>query len=294
MEDYSDYVKAGKISAKAKNYGISLVKQGAKALDIAEKIEKFILDSGCKLSFPVNVSINDNAAHYVPKFDDPLTLKKGDLVKLDLGAQCNGAVTDCAVSVSVGESKENQELIDAAKQAHIAAAKMAKPGTNTAEIGKKIQEIIESYGFQPIKNLTGHGVGRYNVHTYPTIPNYAIKKGIELEKGMIIAIEPFSTTGEGIVYEGKMSEIYALISSKPSRTHREILQYIKAEFNTLPFSKRKIEKKFGKLKASLALKSFLMQKIIQQYPLLKEKQKGKVAQWENTIIVDEDPIVLTD
>ncbi len=289
----SDFIKAGKVSAQAKNYALSLVKEGAEILEIAKKIEQFIYDKGCKLSFPVNVSVNETAAHNAPKLDDKTKLKKGDLVKLDLGAQYNGAVTDCAVSVSVGKSDENEKLIEAARKANEEAVKMATPGTNTADIGKKIQEIIESYGFRPIRNLTGHGVGIYEVHTSPSIPNYAIKKGVPLKKGQIIAIEPFSTNGAGLVYESKNSEIYGVISSIPSRAYSEVLNYIKKEFKTLPFSKRHIIEKFGKLKASIALKSFLVQKIIQEYPILKEKEKGKVAQWENTVIVDNKPKVLT-
>ncbi|RLG10355.1 type II methionyl aminopeptidase [Candidatus Pacearchaeota archaeon] len=294
MEDFSDFIKAGKVSAQAKRYGASLIKEGARAFDIAEKVEEFILKKGCGLSFPVDVSINEIAAHYTPTTNDSLVLKKGDLVKLDLGAQYNGAVTDCAISVSIGKSSINNNLIKAAKEAHTAAAKLAKPGVNTAKLGAEIQKIIESYGFKSIKNLSGHGVGRYIVHTIPTIPNYAAKEGQYLRKGDIIAIEPFPTTGEGLIYESKGSEVYEVISNKPVRAYRDILEYIKTTFKGLPFAKRQIAKKFGLTKTNIAIISFKNQGIITEYGILKERAKGKVAQWENTIIVSEKPKTITD
>lgn len=294
MEDFSDYIFAGKVSAQAKKLGVSLVKEGAKAIDIAEKIEEFILSKKCKLSFPVDVSINDIAAHYNPKINDKLTLKKWDLVKLDLGAMYNGAVTDCAVTVSVGKSELNEKLIEAAKKAHYAAVKLSTPGTDTKEIGKKIQEVIESYGFQSIKNLSGHGVGRYIVHAAPTIPNYNIQKGTILEEGDIIAIEPFPTTGEGTVYEIGNSEVYEIVSTKQTRLYRDVLDFIKEEFKGIPFAKRHLLKKFSLMKTNIAIKALTSQGIIREYGILKEKGKGKVAQWENTIIVKKNPEVITD
>lgn len=287
------YIKAGKIAKKVKEYAKSLVKNGALAVDIAEKIDAKILELGGKPSFPTDVSINELAAHYCPIFNDKTVLKKGDLVKLDLGVHIDGYLVDTALSVSVGADSENEKLIKAAEDALKAGIRIAKPGVKVSEIGRVIQEEISKHGFQVIRNLSGHSVDRYEVHAGLTIPNFDNGDKKKLEEGDIVAIEPFSTTGEGIVVEGKNSEVYEAQKEGNIRAYRDVLDYAAKEFRTLPFCKRYLIKKFGALKASLAVKQMLGNGLIKEFKILREKSKGKVAQAEHTLIIGKVNKVLT-
>ena len=280
-----DFEKSGEIARKAREYGVSLVKEGVKFTEIADKIEAKIIELGGKPGFPVDVSVNHMAAHDCPIYNDQRTIQKGDLVKLDIGVHVNGAVTDTAVTVEAGTNK-NKRLIEASETALAEAIKLAKPGVEVREIGKKIQEVIQSYGFSPIKNLSGHGVGIYEVHSGITIPNFDNGDKKELKNGMKIAIEPFSTTGEGKVQEGKDSEVFELINPKNTRDRfaREILEFIENKYKELPFCSRWLIKEFG-LRAKLALKQLERDEIIKQFKQLPEISKGLVSQAEHTLVV---------
>ena len=102
MDDdvYDKYRQAGKIAADARDYGIKSIKPGVKLLEIANNVEQRIKDNGADISFPVNISINELAAHYSPRHDDTLVFNKGDVVKLDVGSHVDGYIADTAVTVS--------------------------------------------------------------------------------------------------------------------------------------------------------------------------------------------------
>ncbi|MEK6826708.1 MAG: type II methionyl aminopeptidase [Nanoarchaeota archaeon] len=280
-----DYLKSGEICNKAREYGVSLLKEGAKFADIAEKIEAKIEELGGKPAFPIDIGIDYLAAHDSPKHNDERILKKGDVVKLDLGVHVNGAVTDTAVTVEIGTFKF-KKLIECSEEALNNAVKIVKPGIKIREIGKIIQETIEKYGFSPIINLSGHGVDLYEVHAKPSIPNYDNKDNTTLSEGDVIAIEPFVTTGEGKIVEGKPSGIYELVDDKSIRDNnaRKILEFVKEEYGRLPFSERWLIKKFGNI-ARLALLLLERDGIIKQFNILPEISKGQVAQAERTLIV---------
>ncbi len=292
--DLELWKKAGKIASEAREYGKDLVKENANFLEIAKKIEEFIHKKEGKIGFPVQISINDLAAHYTPFPNDTSIIKKGDLVKLDLGAQVDGFIGDTALTVEVGTNK-NQDLVKASKAALDEAIKLCKPGVKVCEIGEAVNETINSFGFKPIKNLSGHKVDRYILHSHISIPNFNNGDKTELEEGIIIAIEPFATTGSGFVKEGKPSSNFRLIKAKPVRDPltREVLDFIEKEFKTLPFAKRHLTK-FSLPKINFALTNLEKQGIIHQYAQLPEKQEGcLVSQHEHTIYISDPPIVLT-
>jgi methionyl aminopeptidase len=291
--DTEKFREAGKIARKVKKYGHTLVVDGAKALDIANAIEDKIYELGGKPSFPVDVSINDMSAHYNPHVDDKLTLKTGDLVKIDLGVHIDGYVTDTAFTVSIGKNEENEKLIKAVDEALAIAISMATPGTKIKDIGAAVEKKITSYGLEPIRNLFGHAVGHWQVHGKPNIPSFDNGNSQKLKDGEIIAIEPFATTGSGYVKNGKGSEVYSLESDGNLRQFREVLIWIKSEFRTLPFAKRQVAKKFGKIKTNIVIQQLLAQKIIREYSTLPEEKGGKVSQAEHTIIVSKKPEILT-
>ncbi len=294
-ETIEKWKTAGKLAGEAREYGRDLLKEGANFLEIARKIEDFINKKEAKPGFPVQISINDIAAHYTPLPDDTNILKSGDVVKLDLGVHIDGYIGDTALTVEIN-TNNNQDLIKASKKALDEAIKLCKPGVKVCEIGETVNETITSFGFKPIKNLSGHKVDRYILHSYISIPNFNNNDQTKLEEGMVIAIEPFATTGIGLVKEGKPSSNYRLHNPKPVRDPitREILKFIQEEFVTLPFAKRYLALKFPISKINFALSNLEKFEIIYQYPQLLEKQAGcQVSQHEHTIYISDTPIVLT-
>lgn len=284
-------IKAGQISIEVKKYARSFVKKGTPLLEIAEKIEAKIIELGGKPAFPTNTSINEVAAHYTPAYNDES--KAHGLLKIDLGVQINGWIADTAFSLDLENNEENKKLIEASKEALENAQKTIKIGVSTNEIGKVVEETIESKGFLPIRNLSGHEMKQNELHAGLDIPNVNDKKGIILKKGLY-AIEPFATNGGGRVYDGKSSGIYILTNSKNIRSPiaREILEFILDEYYTLPFCSRWLVKKFG-AKALFGLRQLEENGNLHHFPQLVEIGKGKVAQTENTVLVEEEVRVTT-
>jgi len=292
-EEYArDIKKAGEIAQKVKAYAKEIIKKDVKLLDIADKIDAKILELGGKTAFPVNLSINDIAAHYTPTYNDDSTAK--GLLKVDIGVHINGAIADTAFSLDLENSEENQKLIKASQNALNSALKIVKHGAKLNEIGKTIQTEIEGLGFSPIRNLCGHSLGEYLVHGGLTIPNYDNGNDAELDSGAY-AIEPFATTGTGIVYEGKPSGIYQLLERKAVRDSlaRQIMDFIEEEYKTLPFAQRWIIKKFS-TRALISLSLMEKAGIIKQYSQLVEKSHEPVSQAENTILItDSNEVTVT-
>jgi len=290
-DDLEKTRKAGKIAAEALEYGRKLIKEGAKLLDVSDLIEKKIDDLGGKPAFPVQISCDSIAAHYCADPDDKTVFDK-QVCCLDIGVHIDGFIGDTACTVDL--SGAYSDLVKASEEALKEAIKIVQIGTAVNEIGKAIQETISSFGFSPIKNLTGHGLSRFNIHDAPTIPNFDTGDRTELEKGMVIAIEPFATDGMGMVYEQERANIFSLLQKKPVRSTfaREILKEIE-KYQGLPFTTRWLARKFPLPKVNFALRELLRNDIIRQYPPLPEKKKGIVSQAEHSLIVDDKVEVLT-
>lgn len=280
------YRKAGVILREVRENAVPRVKKGAKLLDVANAIEAEIVEKGGKPAFPVNISINQEAAHDTPGLDDVREFGD-DMVKVDIGVHVDGYIADTAVTVDLSG---NPDLVKASRSALEQAIKIVKPGVNTGEIGAVIEETIEGFGFKPIYNLTGHGLERFVQHSEPAIPNKRIGQGVTLEAGQVIAIEPFATNGIGIVVEGPFIEIFSLLKVKPVRMphERELLKQI-LEFNGLPFARRWLTGKF----VDRSLTSLMRQGIVHGYPVLVEHQHGLVSQAEHTMVITEDGCELT-
>ncbi len=291
MENLNDWIKAGKIAAEVLNYSKELIKEGASLLEVCSKIEKKINDLDGKPAFPVNISINSVAAHYTAIPEDKTIFRKGDMIKVDIGVEVNGFIGDNSLTIYLGDEEKYLDLVKASKEALEAAVKVIKPGIKLFEIGKVIQKEIQKYNFSPIRNLSGHGIERYKIHSGINIPNYDNGDKRELKENDIIAIEPFATDGKGYVIEGKLSGIFRLENKKPVRDSnaRKVLDYIEKNHKTLPFAKRWIQLPM----ANLALTILEREGILYQYPQLVEENKGFVSQAEYTVLVKDPPIILT-
>lgn len=139
------------------------------------------------------ISVNDEAVHGVPSNRH---LVDGDLVKLDVTAELDGFMADAAITVPVGAiSTEARRLIEAAERSLVRALGVARAGTRLNEIGRAIQEEVESAGFFVIPQLGGHGIGRV-LHEPPSVPNYfAQEDETLLSEGLVITIEPIIAAG---------------------------------------------------------------------------------------------------
>jgi methionyl aminopeptidase len=285
-------IKAGKIAREIKTWIKPQIKKGISLLELAEKIESKILELGGKPAFPTNLSINEIAAHYTPSHEDK-TIAEG-LLKVDFGVHIDGFIADTAFSIDLENSIENKKLIEASEKGLEEGIEAIKEKKSLGEIGEAIQKAIESYKFSPIVNLTGHEMNEYELHSGITISNIKNSRTEKLGKGLY-AMEPFSTNGSGKIYEGKSSEIYLLINDKNIRNPeaRKLLNFLVEEYKTLPFCTRWIIKKFG-TKSSLLLRQLEMNGNIHNYPQLIESSKGKVAQSENTIFIDDEIIVTSE
>ncbi len=146
------------------------------------------------------ISVNDEVIHGIPS--KKVILKEGDIVSVDLVVYKNGFNGDCARTYIVGKtSRENEKLVSITKQAFFEGIKYAKVGNRLGDISHAIGEFIEKNGFSVVKEFQGHGIGR-QMHEEPGIPNYGkAGRGIRLEKGMTLAIEPMVIAGKPGILE---------------------------------------------------------------------------------------------
>ncbi len=285
-------LKAGKIAQELRRYAREIVVKDRSLYEIAILIDDKISELGAKPAFPVNLSMNEIAAHYTPSYDDT-SVARG-LLKVDIGIQVDGYIADTAFSVDLDDLEENRKLIEAAESAVSASVSEFAIGKKLTEIGKKINEAISKFGFTSITNLSGHSIERFVIHAGWTVPNYDSGQTDILEEGLY-ATEPFATNGHGRVRDGAKSSIYRIDSDSGNvrdRFAREVIAWIADEYQTLPFASRWIHKKFG-ARGLLALKQLEQAEILYQYPQLVEVSGGKVAQAEHTVLLANDKKYIT-
>jgi len=286
-DQYEKHREAGEILAAVRDEAAERVEVGASHLELAEWAEERIRELGGEPAFPMNISVDEDAAHATPAIDDDSTFGE-ELVDVDIGVHVDGWLADTAVTVDLSG---HDELTEASAEALEAAIELVEPGVETGEIGAAIQETIEGYGFNPVVNLSGHGLGHWEQHTTPNIPNRAVAQSETLEVGDVVAIEPFATDGTGKVSEGAEEEIFALEHERSvrDRNARKALEQITGEFRTLPFATRWLDVR----RAEMALRRLEAQGVVHGYPVLKEDDGNLVSQKEHTVIVTPDGCEVT-
>ena len=152
--------------------------------------------------FPGSIcaSVNDEVIHGIPS--KRVILREGDIISIDLVAYKDGFNGDCARTYAVGKiDKASQKLIEVTKQAFFEGIKYAKKGNRIGDVSHAIGEFVEKNGFNVVKEFQGHGIGR-QMHEDPGIPNYGKQgRGIRLEPGMTLAIEPMVMAGSDEILE---------------------------------------------------------------------------------------------
>jgi len=290
------YHRAGEIAAYARDKGLEKILPGRSILEVTDYVESLIYEKGSKPAFPVNVSRNHIAAHFTPLQKDVQVFKEGDLIKLDVGAHIDGYIADTASTIEL-KTDNHLKLRTAADEALANAIKKMKPGVSLSSIGDIVQKTIQSYGFNPIENLTGHSLNRFRLHSgmsIPSIPTMTLHKKPHIDD--VIAIEPFATDGIGRVISGKGSNIYITKSGsqlRGLRDQRSKLQVkkLRNEFNSLPFAHRWCQKFFQN--ADITMQRLTYLGLVYHYPQLKEQNNGMVSQKEHTVIVTSDGCEIT-
>ena len=262
---HENYVEAGKIAGKVRSESISRIKEDVPLLEVAEYAEDRIEELGGNIAFPCNISINEIASHYTPE-DNGARFCRGDVVKIDIGVHIEGFIADTASTIEIG-TKNHSMLIKATEEALEKGISSIRDNVQTSQVGKIIEETIKKYGFSTLRDLTGHSLEKYALHSGVTIPNYRAFFSNRIKKDMVFAVEPFATYGKGDIKYGKPH----IFSIRPGTCER-----LKEKFGLLPFAKRWIPELITE-----------DMKRLREYPELSEASGKMVAQSEHTVIVHE-------
>ncbi len=215
--------EAGYLSALVLREVGALVEPGISTLELDNFAEKFIRSHGGIPTFKgyggfpgsICASINEQIVHCIPSAD--AILRDGDIISIDTGATVNGWVGDNAWTFPVGKiSPEKKDLLKTTEQCMWAAIDAARPGNHLGDIGHACQSIAEAKGYGVVREYVGHGVGR-DMHEDPNVPNYGHRhRGIKLEAGMVIAIEPMVNLGTRKTRQGDDGWLVLTKDGKPS------------------------------------------------------------------------------
>jgi len=286
------YTSAGLIWKSAIHLAQKKCKEGKLLLELTEEVENHVAKEGAEQAFPINLSINEEAAHFTPKWNDTYALKESDVLKIDIGVHVDGYICDGAVTVNL-DNKHAKE-IEANELALENAISVAKFGAEINKIGSEIENTLKEKGFNPVYNLGGHGLDKYNIHFAPSIPNHAGASSAKLEEGAI-AIEPFASTGKGHVSEITNVEIFALEKSSGVRNaSARIILKTAEKYNGLPFAERWLrnDSKLSELNFNFGLRELMKSSCFHCHPGLKETKGTIVTQVEKSLLILEDKTII--
>ncbi|XP_075906844.1 methionine aminopeptidase 2-like [Nelusetta ayraudi] len=301
-EMWSDFRQAAEAHRQVRSYVRSWIKPGMTMIDICERLEdcsrRLIKENGLKagLAFPTGCSINHCAAHYTPNAGDPTVLRYDDICKIDFGTHINGRIIDCAFTVTFNPKFDG--LLEAVRDATNTGIKFAGIDVRLCDIGETIQEVMESYEVEidgktyqvkPIRNLNGHSIGQYRIHSGKTVPIVKGGEATRMEEGETYAIETFGSTGKGAVHDDMECSHYMKnfnVGHVPIRLPRakHLLNVINENFGTLAFCRRWLDR-LGESKYLMALKNLCDLGIIDPYPPLCDIKGSYTAQYEHTILL---------
>ena len=192
-----------------------IIKPGISTMELDKFAEKIIKENGgipAQKGYPSGIkgvpafpatlciSINDEVIHGIPS--SKKIIKDGDIVSIDLVVYKNGFNGDAARTYIVGKTtEESEKLVKVTKDAFFEGIKYAVKGNRIGDISHAIGEFVEKSGYNVVREFQGHGIGR-EMHEEPGIPNYGkAGRGIRLEPGMTLAIEPMVIAGKKDIYQ---------------------------------------------------------------------------------------------
>jgi methionyl aminopeptidase len=277
--------RAGRVAAEVREAGARLIVAGARVRDVCVAVEEEIARRGAGCAFPVQSSRNDVAAHDCPSPTEEARYGEGDLAKLDIGVHVDGWVVDTAATVNVGDVAAHRRFVDAARAALDAAIAAVAPEAEIRRVSEAIESTVRGFGLRTVRSLCGHGVGRWQVHGPPPIPNAPDLANGRLRAGSVVAIEPFVTDGSGVVAERGEPQVFRL---DPRRAPAEgpdpeALAAVRA-FHGLPFARRQLSAYAGPRLEEL-LRRLREDGRLVCYAPLRETTGHAVAQAEHTVYV---------
>lgn len=213
---------AGRIHARCMKMLAGKCRPGVTTAELDATAERFIRSQGATPTFKgyrgfpgsICASPNSMVVHGIP---GDYALQRGDTLAIDIGVTNDGWVADGAMTVPVGEvSGEARALLAATEASLHAAVEQMRPGNHLSDVSHAVQSTVEAEGFEVIRSLVGHGIGR-DMHEDPQVPNYGPPgRGPELEPGMVLAIEPMTAVGTHEVVSG--DDGWAVYSADDSLT----------------------------------------------------------------------------
>lgn len=288
-DPWDKWKRAGVVAREALEIARPMVKPGSKVLDIVMATEKHILENASGIAFPCNVSINNVAAHYTSPLNDETVIQEGDLVTVDVGAHIDGCISDSAFTVAL--NPDHEALVKAAEDATNVAIKMMRPGAKLNTIGALIEDTIVSAGFKPIRQLSGHQMNEYELHSDKQVPCVSGKSEVLVEEGEVYAIETFASTGSGNVTDLPDPVIYQLLPVRvPVRFKgsKQFLGIARKEFGEFPFAERWIAERMGHATMKMAIRELSKNGALIGHNILAEEKGEFVAQHEHTVIITEN------
>lgn len=294
MASRDAYLRAGRIASEVLKRSRSYVEEEAYIFEICEKVEEDIVRLGGLPAFPCNVSQNEEAAHYTAAPNDDKRVKAGSIVKVDIGVHVEGCIADIAITVGFGHRWMG--MVEAAKEVLNHAIGEIRAGLRFSTFGGSVEERAKGLGYQTIENLAGHRLGPYLLHAGESVPNrHVVSMGV-FKKGEAYAIEPFIVErgAKGYVVNRGTSNIYRLANPKKVKDKRlkELMIHIWNEYKGLPFTSRWIFNSLGP-KGLEGLQELVKLKIVHSYPILVEAGGFPVAQFEHTVLVEENGVLVT-
>lgn len=261
-------------------------------IDVCERVESRIRGAGFLPAFPVNISIDDVAAHYTSPPDDQTSIPKGSIVKLDAGLRLDGYIVDAARTVAF--DRRHKGLVDCARAALRAAGRVMREGVRLQRVGEAIYDVAKRRGYRPVSNLSGHKIEYYTLHSGIEVPNVPARVGYRLKAGDVFAVEPFVTTSKskGLVKGLKDALIYSLRMKLPSTNpvNKKIMDMSEEEFKGLPFAERWLLGITGK-RVDANLRSLVRRRVFRSYSILAEASGGPVAQAEDTFLITKEGVI---
>ncbi|KAJ1959920.1 Methionine aminopeptidase 2 [Dipsacomyces acuminosporus] len=296
-----DLRQAAEVHREVRRYAQQIIKPGMDLTTIAEAIENgtrtLVQEKGFEagIGFPTGLSINHCAAHYTPNAGDHVVVQQDDVLKVDFGVHVNGNIIDSAFTMSWND--RYKPLLDAVRDATNTGIREAGIDVRLGDVGAAIQEVMESYEIEldgktipikPIRNLCGHNIGPYLIHSGKSVPIVANNDQTRMEEGEVFAIETFGTTGTGLVNEEGVCSHYA--KSDETRVQarlpsgKKLLHSITKNFGTLPFCRRYLDR-IGESHYYLGLRHLVDSGIVTAYPPLCDAPGSYTAQFEHTLIL---------
>lgn len=292
------YQTAAKVHALCREKARRMIEPGIKLLDIANEIESLAEKHGCGNAFPLNLSLNDIAAHYTPKEDDELRVQKGDVLKVDIGVHRDGYIVDAAITLDFSDDNEVANLVSATQAALEAGFAHVKLGVEVQDLGEAIEQTLRARGVDPIENLSGHGVDQYTAHCSPTIPNVKNGDTEKLEDNQAYAMEPFgSIHGRGSITDSPEVEIFEVAQEGAPRVRnpnaRKLWDFCVEEYSGLPFAERWVARdlEMSSFARKIAMRELIAAGAMEAHSVLKEARGARVAQFETTFLINEGTVI---